>query len=356
MLLSIHDRKTTASHVSIHCFFFQPWRPLLGPDATHWSSFALLSLKRCYLAHTVQPESVLYVLYENVIVKIMVPQWIPILRYRLSPTLATTTAPHRHLSSPEPRAQRALCLAAASLYRRTATTLEPTKEKATIRMYDCSDSDRKVSATKKIHSRSTKKRVVYFTKSDSELESDEDVNEASMKRNFKKTANTEPALLYLPGTSESARLYISPALPSRMGKKGKVTEKAAPAKKNQFLTSFVELRKTATKIPTTSDEDTASVSFLSDEDVATVSGPSTPNWNRVKAKESPEVFEAVVNDDDLKLPARHTVLPPPPCLCLNMQRRRRKMRRTRRLRRGSHSSNRGGKKPEDEGICQHVLH
>jgi len=168
-------------------------------------------------------------------------------------------------------------------------------------MYDCSDSDRKVSATKKIHSRSTNKRVVYFTKSDLELESDEDVNEASMKRNFKKTANTEPALLYLPGTSESARLYISPALPSRMGKKGKVTEKAAPAKKNQFLTSFVELRKTATKIPTTSDEDTASVSFLSDEDVATVSGPSTPNWNRVKAKDSPEVFEAVVNDDDLKL-------------------------------------------------------
>ncbi len=119
-----------------------------------------------------------------------------------------------------------------------------------------------------------------------------------------------------------------------MGKKGKVTKKAAPAKKNQFLTSFVELRKTATKIPTMSDEDTASVSFLSDEDVATVSGPSTPNWNRVKAKDSPEVFEAVVNDEDLKLPARHTVLPPPPCLCLNMQRRRRKMRRTRRLRRG----------------------
>jgi len=73
---------------------------------------------------------------------------------------------------------------------RNNQTLEPTKEKATIRMYDCSDSDRKVSATKKIHSRSTKKRVVYFTKSDSELESDEDVNEASMKRNFKKTANT----------------------------------------------------------------------------------------------------------------------------------------------------------------------
>ena len=41
-----------------------------NPDATQWTYyFALASLKRCYLAHTVQPESVLYVLYENVIVK-----------------------------------------------------------------------------------------------------------------------------------------------------------------------------------------------------------------------------------------------------------------------------------------------
>ena len=55
-----------------------------------------------------------------------------------------------------------------------------------IKMDDCSDSEEKVSATKKkreednvdfLHQRpcqSTKKRVVYFAKSDSELESDED--------------------------------------------------------------------------------------------------------------------------------------------------------------------------------------
>ena len=97
-----------------------------------------------------------------------------------------------------------------------------------------------------------------------------------------------------------------------MGKKGKVTKKAAPAKKNQFLKSFFKPRKTATKIPTTSDEDTASVSFSSDEDVATIPGPPTPNQNCVKAKDPPDVFEAVVNDDDLNPPARRTVLPPVP--------------------------------------------
>ena len=55
-------------------------------------------------------------------------------------------------------------------------------------MDDCSDSDGKVSATKKKRdqdvvdflpqqpSRSAKKRVVYFTNSDSETESDEDGN------------------------------------------------------------------------------------------------------------------------------------------------------------------------------------
>jgi hypothetical protein len=32
----------------------------------------------------------------------------------------------------------------------------------------------------------------------------------------------------------------------------------------------------------------------------------------VKAKDPPEVFEAVVNDDDLKLPLMHTVMPPAP--------------------------------------------
>ena len=51
---------------------------------------------------------------------------------------------------------------------------------------DYSDSDRKVPATKKIPSRSAKKRVVYFDKSDSELESDEDSDEVSKKRSFKK--------------------------------------------------------------------------------------------------------------------------------------------------------------------------
>jgi hypothetical protein len=77
---------------------------------------------------------------------------------------------------------------------------------------DYSDSDRKVPATKKIPSRSAKKRVVYFDKSDSELESGEDGNEPSKKRSFKKIANTEPDLLHLPGTSESTQLYTSRAL------------------------------------------------------------------------------------------------------------------------------------------------
>ncbi len=41
-------------------------------------------------------------------------------------------------------------------------------------MDGCIDSDRVVSSTKKLPSRSVKKRVVYFDKSDSELECDED--------------------------------------------------------------------------------------------------------------------------------------------------------------------------------------
>ena len=90
--------------------------------------------------------------------------------------------------------------------------------------------------------------------------------------------------------------------PSRMGKKGQ----------GHSIKSFFDPKKTATKIPTTLDEDTASMSFSSDEDVATVPGPPTPNWYRAKAKDPPEVFEAVVNDDDLKPPARRTVLPPAP--------------------------------------------
>ena len=62
---------------------------------------------------------------------------------------------------------------------------------------DYSDSDRKVPATKKRPSRSTKKRVDYFAKSDSELQSDEDGNEAPKKRSFKKISNAEPDLLRL---------------------------------------------------------------------------------------------------------------------------------------------------------------
>ncbi len=41
-------------------------------------------------------------------------------------------------------------------------------------MDDCIISNGEVSSTKKQHSRSTKKRVVYFDKSDSDLECDED--------------------------------------------------------------------------------------------------------------------------------------------------------------------------------------
>jgi len=81
--------------------------------------------------------------------KIMVPQGIPILRYRLLPTLATTTALHHHLLITRTHARRALHLAAASLYRRTTPTVEPTKEKATIKMDGCIDSNREVSSTKK---------------------------------------------------------------------------------------------------------------------------------------------------------------------------------------------------------------
>ncbi len=89
--------------------------------------------------------------------------------------------------------------------------VEPTKKEAYINM-DYSDSDRKVPATKKQPSRSAKKRVVYFDKSDWELESNEDGDEASKTRSFKKIANTEPDLLHLPGTSKSTQLYTSRSL------------------------------------------------------------------------------------------------------------------------------------------------
>jgi hypothetical protein len=77
---------------------------------------------------------------------------------------------------------------------------------------DYSNSDRKVPATKKRPSRSAKKRVVYLDKSDLELESDEDSDEASKKRSFNKIAKTEPDLLHLPGTNNSTQLYTSRTL------------------------------------------------------------------------------------------------------------------------------------------------
>ena len=70
-----------------------------------------------------------------------------------------------------------------------------------IKMDDCSNLDGKVSTTKKKRdkdgvallpqqpSRSAKKRAVYFTKSDSELESEDDNIKAPKKRSFKKKAN-----------------------------------------------------------------------------------------------------------------------------------------------------------------------
>ena len=88
--------------------------------------------------------------YENVIVKLMVCNGF---KFEIPPVVhslaAATTAKCNHFSSPKPRAQRALRLAAASLYRQAATTVEPTKEKATIKMDGCIDSDRVVSSTKK---------------------------------------------------------------------------------------------------------------------------------------------------------------------------------------------------------------
>ena len=110
------------------------------------------------------------------------------------------------------------------MYRRTATTVEPTKEELTIEIDDCSDLDRKVPVNKKLPSRSAKKRVVYSDKSDSELECDEDSDEAPKKRSFKKKANAidndefelgpdaAPALTHRLGTSESARSYTLRAL------------------------------------------------------------------------------------------------------------------------------------------------
>ena len=91
-------------------------------------------------------------------------------------------------------------------------------------MDGCIDSDRVVSSTKKLPSRSVKKRVVYFSKSDSELGSNEDGDKALKKKSFEKKANgtnndefelgpyAAPALTHLLGMSKNARLYTSRAL------------------------------------------------------------------------------------------------------------------------------------------------
>ena len=63
-------------------------------------------------------------------------------------SLAATTVQCSHFSLPKPRAQRALRLTAASLYRQTATTVKPTKEEVTIEMDDCIVSNWEVSTTK----------------------------------------------------------------------------------------------------------------------------------------------------------------------------------------------------------------
>ena len=71
------------------------------------------------------------------------------LRYRLSPTLSqqplrsVIISCHPNPVRDEPSVSR------PHLYRRTAPTVEPTIEKVTIEMDNCSASDRKVSATKK---------------------------------------------------------------------------------------------------------------------------------------------------------------------------------------------------------------
>ena len=91
-------------------------------------------------------------------------------------------------------------------------------------MDGCIVSNKEVSTTKKLPSRSVKKRVVYFAKSDLVLGSDEDGDKAPKKKSFEKIANgtnndefelgpyAASALTHLLGTSENARLYTSRAL------------------------------------------------------------------------------------------------------------------------------------------------
>ncbi len=68
-------------------------------------------------------------------------------------------------------------------------TIEPTKVKAVIKM-DEKKRDQDVMAFLPLRPcRSAKKRVVYYTKSDSETESDEDSDKAPKKRSIKKKTN-----------------------------------------------------------------------------------------------------------------------------------------------------------------------
>ena len=101
-------------------------------------------------------------------------------------------------------------------------------------------------APKKRASRVSKKTVSYCDTSDSDLQSDEDGDEASKKRSFKKIAKTEPDILHLIAD---------------LGHHGEVH---------------------------------CTVRFSNSD------------------SNGPKVFEATVNNDDLKPPARRTVLPPPP--------------------------------------------
>ena len=97
----------------------------------------------------------------------------------------------RYRLSPSPTLSQQHCAASSFLIAPTPCATSPPSccrisVPANPSMNDCSDLDRKVPATKKLPSRSTMKRVVYFDKSDSELESDEDGDEVSKKRSFKK--------------------------------------------------------------------------------------------------------------------------------------------------------------------------
>ena len=73
--------------------------------------------------------------------------------YSLWPTLSTTTAPHHHFSSLDivdqitSKADRNYHARCSASPKTTAPTLQPTKEKATIKMDNFIDFDREVSST-----------------------------------------------------------------------------------------------------------------------------------------------------------------------------------------------------------------